>query len=331
MGFYEGFYLKVSFILCWLVFIYLCGDILTIFMVVVTYNRKDLLVQCLSAALGQSKPLDGIVVVDNASTDGTREFLRSEGFLSRDNVTLLSLEENSGGAGGFYTGLKYAMDNGADWVWMMDDDAVPNPDALEKLLLNSLDASNIYGSTALSGESLSWPMLPLGGGDEDAIYTAEQLPKLVEVQFIPFLGIFISKETVQKIGLPDDGFFLAADDVEYCMRARKFGGKIMLVGGSQISHPASERYRIRILGWSFYSLRLPPWKRYYDVRNRIFIAKKYYGMGLWYKTLPGSFFRLCATLWHERNRYQQVRAFVAGVVDGLLDRKGRRHEIWGIK
>lgn len=164
MGFYEAFYLKVSFILCWLVFIYLCGDILTIFMVVVTYNRKDLLVQCLSAALGQSKPLDGIVVVDNASTDGTREFLRSEGFLSRDNVTLLSLEENSGGAGGFYTGLKYAMDNGADWVWMMDDDAVPNPDALEKLLLNSLDASNIYGSTALSGESLSWPMLPLGGG-----------------------------------------------------------------------------------------------------------------------------------------------------------------------
>jgi GT2 family glycosyltransferase len=136
---------------------------------------------------------------------------------------------------------------------------------------------------------------------------------------------------VRRIGYPDAGFFLASDDTDYCYRAIGSGAKIILAGKSRIEHPASSRYRLWLPGRMFYTLRLPPWKRYYDVRNRLFVAKNHFGLSAYYKTLPASFLRLIATLWYEPRRFAQIWAFVAGTVDGLLGRKGRRHELWGIR
>jgi GT2 family glycosyltransferase len=301
---------------------------------VVTFNRRTLLMQCLFALTRQNRRPDRILIVDNASTDGTRDLLQSEGWLQRQDVELLALNDNTGGAGGFSAGLKHAMENGADWVWMMDDDAKPQPDALEKLTRRSLAPGNLYGSVAVLDDKLSWPMVPNHGKSEDTVYRIrdfEKLPEELDVQFIPFLGILVNTALVKRIGLPDADFFLAADDVEYCLRARKAGAKILLVGSSRITHPASERYRLWLPGREFYSLKLAPWKRYYDVRNRIFVARRYYGAALWYQTIPGSFLRLIATLWHEDRRYQQIKAFCAGMIDGLLGLKGRRQEKWGIR
>ena len=75
--------------------------------VVVTYNRKELLLRCLQALEQQSYSLEHIVIVDNASTDGTVDFLEQQGYLENPKVTLLSLLENQGGAGGFHAGIKY--------------------------------------------------------------------------------------------------------------------------------------------------------------------------------------------------------------------------------
>lgn len=299
--------------------------------IIVTYNRKALLMRCLAAVSNQTYKPNRILIIDNASADGTRELLQSEGWLSRPDVELLALGDNTGGAGGFSAGLKHATETGAEWVWMMDDDAEPHFDALANLLDRRLSPENLYGSVAVAGELLSWPMNPLRGKPEDTIYKVNELPTELEVQFIPFLGILVNAEMVKHIGLPDAGFFLAADDVEYCLRARKIGAKIILVSSSHIAHPASERYRFWLPGRPFYSLKIAPWKRYYDVRNRIFVARRYYGAKLWYSTIPGSFLRLFATLWHEDKRWQQIKAFYAGMIDGLLGRDGRRHETWGIK
>lgn len=298
--------------------------------VVVTFNRKMLLLRCLNALIGQSHALDRILIVDNASTDGTRKVLADDGWLARENVELLALEENTGGAGGFAAGLRRAVDSGSDWVWMMDDDAEPHKDALEQLITHADDPRNIYGSVALQGKKLSWIMMPLKGDIHDGIEFASQLPDEIAVQFIPFLGILISSKLVSSIGVPDAGFFIAADDVDYCMRAQEHGSKVILVGRSRIEHPAAERYCLRTPFRRFYSLRLPPWKRYYDVRNRIFVARSHYGAALYYKTIPGSVLRLITTLWYEDRRWQQVKAFFAGMIDGLLNKKGRRHQLWGI-
>lgn len=99
--------------------------------VVPTFNRKNLLTQALRGLLSQTRPLDEIAVVDNASTDGTEASI-SEQFGGK--ITYIRLPENSGSAGGFREGMKLAHQRGHDWIWCMDNDAVPLKDALEKLL-----------------------------------------------------------------------------------------------------------------------------------------------------------------------------------------------------
>lgn len=299
--------------------------------IVVTYNRKQLLLRCIFAILKQTRRPDKILIVDNASTDGTLETLNHHELLARDDIEILQLPENTGGAGGFSSGIQSSFENKADWVWVMDDDAIPHEDALANLLDRELDPSNLYGSVAVFHDDLSWPMRSRNHGAKTTIYKISEAPKQTEVDFIPFLGLLISKKLVSKIGIPDAGFFIAADDVDYCLRARRNGAKIFLVASSRIQHPLSERNKIWIPFRFFYSLRLPPWKRYYDVRNRFFVAKNHYGLALYYSTIPGSFLRLIVTLIHEPQRIQQCKAFFAGMLDGLTDKKGRRHEKWGLK
>ena len=98
--------------------------------VVVTYNRKVMLEECLTALLEQSRTVDTILVVDNKSTDDTLEMVR-EHF---PEVSVLALETNSGGAGGFHAGLEWAHRHGFDWFWLLDDDTMAHKWALESLL-----------------------------------------------------------------------------------------------------------------------------------------------------------------------------------------------------
>ena len=298
--------------------------------VIVTYNRKALLQRCLAAMVAQTRKPDRIVVVDNASTDGTRETLAEAGWLGRGDIELLALPDNTGGAGGFAAGIDSAVKAGADWVWIMDDDARPHLDALQRLLEISPESHNLYGSAAVSGQSLSWPMTPEGRGPKDVVRAADDLPELLDVGFIPFIGLLVSSRTVKEIGLPDAGFFIAADDVEYSMRARQRGARVILVSSSRVEHPASQGYCLPLPFVTLNTLRLTPWKRYYDVRNRLLVAHKYYGAKLYYQTVPATLIKLVATLIHEGERLMQIKAFVAGMVDGLLRRKGRRHEHWGL-
>ena len=299
--------------------------------VVVTCNRKQLLQRCLEALTSQTRQPNRIVVVDNASTDGTPEMLRAAGWLDREDFELLAQEHNTGGAGGFAAGMGHAAALGTDWIWVMDDDALPHSDALQRLDELPLDVANLYGSVAVCGLRLSWPMLGMSESPDETIYTISDLHNQLSVQFIPFLGLLVSRDMLRRIGVPDAGFFIAADDVDYCFRARAAGARIILVGQSRIEHPASERYQVWLPWRPFYALRLVPWKRYYDVRNRIFVAKNHYGLATYYKTIPGSFLRLLAALIYEPDRLKQLWAFVAGMTDGLRGKKGRRHEIWGIR
>ncbi len=157
------------------------------------------------------------------------------------------------------------------------------------------------------------------------------LPAQSEVAFLPFLGILVHRDLVARIGLPDASFFLAADDFEYCLRAANAGARRILVAASRISHPLAQVYSLPLMGKTFHCLSLPPWKRYYDTRNRILVARRHFGWRLYTQTLPSIVLRLMATLWHESRRGAQLRATVAGVIDGLGGRAGRRHDGWGLE
>lgn len=299
-------------------------------LVVVTYNRCTLLRRCLEAAADQSRMPEVVVIVDNASTDGTHKWLHD--WLPENLPTgqLIQLDENLGGAGGFSVGLQAALDAGASWVWMMDDDAEPHADALAELLLVAKDPANIYGSLATSGHETSWLMTVLENPPKTT-GLAEDIPEQANVRMLPFLGFLIHRDLVNRIGLPDSAFFITADDVEYCIRAKKAGAQIIVAGKSRIEHPRSRPYEVKLPGYTLTALELPPWKRYYDTRNRLLIARKHYGAKLFTQTIPGSFVRMFAALLKEPRKLAQLKAFFAGFIDAMLNRKGRRHDIWGIK
>src|SRR3712207_6268400 len=106
---------------------------------VLTRNRKVLLGECIRGLLAQTVPVETIIVLDNASTDGTREYLSEQGLL--DRIRYERREENTGGAGGYREGVRLLQETGCDWLWLMDDDAEPEPDALEKLLAAPIEGS----------------------------------------------------------------------------------------------------------------------------------------------------------------------------------------------
>ncbi len=213
--------------------------------IVVTYNRKELLLNCLHALLEQSFSLSHIVIVNNASTDGTIDFLAKNGFINNSQFTLLNLPENQGGAGGFYEGIKFAHDNKFDYVWMMDDDGYPDKDCLKNLI------------PYLSTECYIGPIL-LDPKTQDKLSFALRIPNsleiidnysnlstdikeknIIEQAIIPFNGTLISMELIKKMGFPIKDYFIWGDEREYTLRAKKYQAKILTVVNSIFYHPLS--------------------------------------------------------------------------------------------
>jgi GT2 family glycosyltransferase len=301
-----------------------------LFVVVVTYNRPPLLQHCVAALQNQSVRPARILIVDNASTDGTAAWVEESLLPTYPDIELVSMPHTAGGAGGFAEGLRAAMDRGAEWAWMMDDDAAPHVDALHELLQIVDDPGNVYGSIAVSGEQTSW-VTTLLDSPKHVVSEVAEIPIKARVQSLPFLGFLIHRSLVDRIGLPDAGYFIAADDIEYCIRAERAGAGIFVAGRSRIEHPKSDRYTAHVPGRDLICLRLAPWKRYYDTRNRLLIARKYHGWRLLTQTMPGSLVRLYAALRYEPRKLAQLWSFCAGMIDGLFGIKGRRHAWWGIK
>ncbi|RZS77044.1 glycosyltransferase family 2 protein [Pigmentiphaga kullae] len=213
--------------------------------VVVTYNRKALLARCLKALLGQQRPPDRIIIIDNASTDGTPAALEQDGTLARPDVELVTLERNEGGAGGFHHGLERAMRSGAELAWLMDDDGHPAPDCLQRLL-EARQGLDLWGPVVLDDkhpDQLCFPLrLPRSSrilrsrrAVEEAC-TEGLLPEVV----MPFNGVLVTRELVAKIGLPRKEFFIWGDDIEYVWRAARAGAQIVTVCGASFYHPRQD-------------------------------------------------------------------------------------------
>src|SRR3954447_17496153 len=108
--------------------------VIDVIAVLVTYNRRELLVECLEAIARQTHPVSRVVLVDNASTDGTVEHVLASGVAERLAIDLVQLTRNGGGAEGFHYGVRTALEGESDWLWLMDDDCEPADDCLERLL-----------------------------------------------------------------------------------------------------------------------------------------------------------------------------------------------------
>ncbi len=295
--------------------------------VVVTYNRSALLQQAIAALLAQTCQLARIVIVDNASTDDTTAVMHALGWTNHPLITCLSNAENLGGAGGFCTGIAHCLKEDLDWIWLTDDDAIAEPAALAALLAVAPDPSNVYGSAAVctgnDGRSeLCWPVTINAPTGEQVSRDPAALPALTPTASLPFLGFLIAPTLVQRIGLPDAAFFISGDDIEYVLRARRYGAASYLVRDSRLHHPRPSDYHFSVAGRRVFCLRLAPWRRYFYVRNKVVIARRHLGLALYTATLPGLLLRLLATLLHEPDRRRQLRAYLTGLWDGWLGHLG---------
>ncbi len=194
--------------------------------VVVTFNRKDLLRECLESVLGQSRVPDHILVVDNHSTDGTLEMLRAEfeNLEAGPGITILPQGENRGGAGGFAAGFDWAHRNGFDWIWVMDDDIEMMPGTLE-MLLSYQEVSDFIQCRRKTGDSelILDSLWDVSGGSaahphSRMMHENGRRPWL-SVQWGNFEGALIHRCVVDQIGLPDERFFIGGDDSTYGLEA----------------------------------------------------------------------------------------------------------------
>ena len=295
----------------------------------VTYNRAALLERCLGALYAQSRLPDGVIVVDNASTDDTPAVLKA--WRDRNSsLTWIRMQRNEGGAGGFARGMREVLNGGYDWAWLMDDDAIPEADALAKLISRNPEPDEVLGSAPVDGPRLSWRVTPCCGRTR-SIERWEDLDEQVEVTSHPFIGFLVSSFLARKVGLPDPSFFIGVDDVEYSWRLRAAGARIFLVKRSRIHHPAADGCFVEVLGRRLFNPRLAPWKTYYVTRNRIVAARRHLGVRWLVVTLPGTFLRFTVTLlWDGSGRGRQAKAYMAGIWDGVRGRVGIRHKKWGL-
>lgn len=212
--------------------------------VVVTYNRLDLLKECLQAVEQQTFPCHRIIVVDNCSTDGTCEFLQQ--YCTRPQYHIIRTEKNIGGAGGFSIGIKESVREGADYTWIMDDDTIPTPTALE-FLVKTITLSNDIGFVC---SKVNWTdgtthlrNIPGGlhkTGKKYIIKKEDITAYLCEV--CTFVSVLFSSRAVYKVGLPIKEFFIWFDDIEYTYRITKSGFKNYYVEQSIVVHKTPDMF-----------------------------------------------------------------------------------------
>lgn len=298
--------------------------------IVVTHNRPRLLWSCLHALINQTRRPDRVIVVDNASSIEIAERLNNPPLISHAAIDYFRLKVNTGGSGGFHNGISRALELKFDWIWLMDDDACPAPEALNNLLRSSPDPNSIYAAVALANRGdpfeLVWPITPVGGEWRGKTWThANELPSTpVTVINSPFIGMLIHRDLLARIGLPDKDFFISSEDGELCARAWKAGARVQLVPTAIVRHPPISRRCLRFGGRQIYVIELPPWRRYYDTRNRLVIARRHFGWRLWTEALPGTLLRWLVTLAVQPDRLAQSRAFARGIYDGVTGRLGMR-------
>jgi rhamnopyranosyl-N-acetylglucosaminyl-diphospho-decaprenol beta-1,3/1,4-galactofuranosyltransferase len=248
---------------------------LSIASVTVAHNEAHVLPRQIEALVRQTRPLQEIVVVDNASTDGTGALLAER----YPQVKVLRMPENLGVGGAVAAGLAYAaLEKRHDWVWTFDADSAPNNDALEALLEATESLGNTDGEVGMVAPlavhqetGICYP--PLLWRDGYVKPSAELVRQPIWfADLVISSGSMVRRDVVEKVGLPRADFFMCFIDYEYCLRARSHGYKIAVITRSRFAHEIGNARRVRLPGYSRLWPDHAPWHEYYLSRNIAYVA-----------------------------------------------------------
>lgn len=234
--------------------------------VLVTFNRLSKLKKAVKCYASQNTLPFYMIIVDNASSDGTKEFL-DDWMQENENFKkiVVTLPENIGGSGGFYEGLKHAVKLDADWIWVADDDAYPENNCFS-IAMNFLqnhqtqNISALCGAVMYDGEiSLKHRRRTFACGLKfrtDPVCKEEYNYSDFKLNTYSFVGAMLNKTKLKSAGLPKKDYFIWCDDSEHSLRMSKVG-EIICLPSMRIDHDECPESRT------------VSWKAYYGVRNHL--------------------------------------------------------------
>ncbi len=289
--------------------------------VVVTHNRKDVLRRCLRALEAQTRPIDQVLVVDNASTDATRDVLAQD-FVG---VRVLALPNNVGGAGGFAAGMEWALAHDFEWVWVMDDDAFAAPDCLQKLWEQRRSGSVIV---PIQQDSAGCPYGIFEWSGRARNVTSEVLAGTrapVGDYLFAFVGPLFSRQVIEMVGLPCREFFIWFDDWEYALRIHRASARIMVVPEAVLLHDFGKPKQIRFLWQVRRRNEVEPWKCYYRTRNPLHVLlRSGRPRSELARFVAAELQHLIGDMLYEARRSEYLAMHLKAIVDGLSGRLGAR-------
>ena len=293
--------------------------------VVVTYNRKLLLSECVQSLMKQTHQYKKIIIIDNHSSDGTEELFTNEIYSNNDKIKYVRLESNFGGARGFYEGIKLALCEDVEWVTLLDDDAIMDYRFLEEVNIGIAHNPEVK---AFSGTVITDGIVDINHRrrviNEVTLKQVVVDPKEYENDYFiydifSFVGCIINMDIIRKIGLPEKDFFIWYDDTEYSFRVRKYS-KIVNVNKALIFHKTklvtnTKKYK-------------PAWKDYYGTRNLMFVIKKHSSIKVlgtifvYIKLIKACFSSFLGSRYSGNRRYYNI-LYLTVIKDVINNKKGK--------
>lgn len=247
-----------------------------------TMNRFQVAVDCVKSLAAQTRPPQRVIVADNVSNDDTPERLSELKDLPFD-LTVMRMKENLGNAGGVRDAMDLAFAEGADAVWILDDDSWPRPEALEEILSLPWDPGVVRHPLQIDPATgkFTWPMMTReDAGDwylaweEKDLGTGPTSPNRTS-----WTGSLLPREVYEAVGPVNGDLFIRGEDEEYPWRIREAGFHMEAVHAAVMDHPGpTNMVMMSCLGKRFfYEKNLPDWKYHYKLRNMVWLKRKQSG------------------------------------------------------
>ena len=289
--------------------------------VVVTWNRKDMLRQCLDCIIGQQGADCDVLVIDNASTDGTYDMVTAD--YAGPRVHYLDTGDNLGGAGGFMCGIEAAVTMGYDRIWIMDDDCFPNPTALAELLKADEELGGRWGFLCSAIYWTDGEICKFNRPKKDAfrhVGERDYRRKLVPVKMTSFVSAMFRAEVVREVGLPIAEYFIWTDDYEYTGRISKLHPSYA-VSASKVAHAMRANARPSLATEDISRIG----RFYYLSRNDVHCYRQHGAIGYAYLVAKTVYTAVDILLHARSGRGGRLYQLVQGTVDGFAFDPSVRH------
>lgn len=280
---------------------------------IVTYNRKDLLKECLNAVSNQTVKCD-ILLIDNNSSDGTeymiKDMVQSQNF---KDLSYINTGQNLGGAGGFSHGMKEGVKRGYKYLWVMDDDTVPQKNCLEKLLYAGRKLNGEFGvltsKVIWTDGSLCSMNIPRDTLNHKLTEFDNELQKIVIASFVSML---IPAERIRELGLPIKEFFIWVDDWEY---ARRISSRYdsYLIPDSVVVHKTKDNNGADIIKDS--GSRIDRYR--YMYRNSVYFYKREGVYGVFYLTARTILHLIKVLLFSKTDKIRKCKLIISSTMEGI--------------